>query len=107
MQILNFFITLLLNIGLGFVFFFFLIIGLNGFSESQAAPGLIFYIVWAVFFSSLSAGLSVVAAKYLINKKSLSPVAAAAICAPIFIVVGGVLIFLGIFIAAILVSALR
>jgi hypothetical protein len=107
MQILNFLITALVCIGIGFVLFFFLIIGLNGYSEQQATPGLILYIVWALFFSLAAAVLSVLTAKYLINKKSFSAIAAVAIAAPIFIIVGGVANFLGIFAAVFLIEGLR
>lgn len=107
MQILNFLITALANIAIGFVLFFFLIVGLNGYSGSQAEPGLILYVVWALLFSLVAAFLSFLTAKYLIGKKSFSPVAAVAVAAPIFIIVGGVLNLVGIFAAIILIEALR
>ena len=107
MQILNFFITALINVGIGVVLGFFLLIMLNGFSGRQAEPGLILYVVWTLFFSLLAAILSVLSAKYLTSKKSLSPVASVAISAPVFIVVGGIFIFLGTFAAVILIEALR
>ena len=47
MQRLNYFC---LTRAIGIVLFFFLMIGLNGFSEGEADPGMIFYIVWLYFF---------------------------------------------------------
>lgn len=107
MQILNFLITALVNIAVGVVLFFFLLLGMNGYSEKQATPGLILYIAWALLFSILTAVFSVLAARFLIRKKSFSPLAATAIFAPIFIVVGGVANFVGIFAAIFLTEALR
>jgi hypothetical protein len=107
MQILNVLITALFNIGIAFVLFFFLIIALNGYSERQATPGLILYIVWALFFSLLAAVLSVLTAKYLIGKKSFGSISAVAIASPIFIIVGGIISFLGTIAAVVLIEALR
>jgi hypothetical protein len=107
MQILNFLITILAGIGVGVILFFFLIVGLNGYSEQQATPGLILYIVWALFFSLAAAILSVLTAKYLINKKSFSALGAVAIAAPIFIIVVAAANFAGIFASIFLIEALR
>lgn len=107
MQILNFFITAVINIGIACVVGLFLLIALNGFSESQAMPGLIFYVVWTLLASMLAAALSVLAAKYLIGKKSFRPLGAIAITSPIFIIVGGAASFIGLFAAVILIEALR
>lgn len=107
MQILNFFITALVNIGIAFILFFFLIIGLNGYSEKQATPGLILFIVWSLLFSLLAAVLSVLTAKYLIGKKSFGSISAVAIASPVFIIVGGIAGFLGVFAAVALIEALR
>lgn len=107
MQILNFLLAALFNIGIGFVWLFFLIIGLNGYSEKQATPGLILYVVWALFFTLLASVLSVLTAKYLVGKKSFRPISAVAVSSPIFIIVGGALNFVGIFAAAALIEASR
>lgn len=107
MQILNFFVTAIINIGIACVLFIFLLIALNGFSERQANPGLILYIVWTLLASLLAAALSVLTAKYLIGKKSLKPFGAIAISSPIFIILGGVASFIGIFAAVLLIEALR
>lgn len=107
MQILNFIITTLAGIGIGIILGFFLLLALNGYTGSQADPGLILYVVWVLFFSLVTAGLSVLSAKYLIGKKSFSPIAAVAIAAPVFIIVGGVATVIGMFASVILIENLR
>jgi hypothetical protein len=107
MQILNFFITAMINIGIACVLGFFLLILLNGFSESQANPGLFLYVAWALLTALTAAALSVLTAKYLIGKKSFRPFSAIAISAPIFIIVGGIVSVAGMFAAVILIEALR
>lgn len=107
MQILNFFITAIINIGIACVLFIFLLIVLNGFSESQADPGLILYVAWALLTALIAATLSVLTAKYLIGKKSFKPFSAIAISSPIFIIVGGAASFVGIFAAVLLIETLR
>jgi hypothetical protein len=107
MQILNFFITAAINIGIACVLGFFLLLLLNGFSERQANPGFILYVAWTLIASLLAAALSVLAAKYLIGKKSFRPLGAIAISAPIFIIVGAVASVAGIFASVLLIEALR
>lgn len=107
MQIFNFIFTALAGIAIGIVAGFFLLIALNGYTGRQADPGLIFYVVWVLFFSLLTAGLSVLSAKYLIGKKSFSAIAAVAVTAPIFIIVGGVATVAGMFASVFLIEALR
>ena len=107
MKIAAFLITALTNIGIGVVLFFFLIIALNGYSGSQAEPGLILFIVWVLIFSIAFAVLSVFATKYLIEKRALSRFTAAIISTMIFIVAGGIFSFIGIFAAIGLIEALR
>lgn len=107
MKIAAFLITALANLVVGFVLFFFLIIALNGHSGSQAEPGLILFIVWALIFSLATAVLSVLAISYLTKKKSLSRLTAAIISVIVFIFVGGILDFIGVFAAIGLIEALR
>jgi hypothetical protein len=107
MQILNVLITALVVIAVGVVAGFFLLLALNGYTGGQADPGLILYVVWVLFFALLTAGLSFLSAKYLIVKKSFSAIAAVAISAPIFIIVGGVAVVVGMFASVFLIEALR
>jgi hypothetical protein len=47
-KIIAFIVTLLLNIAIGVVVFFMMLMGMNGFSESDANYGFVTYIVLAV-----------------------------------------------------------
>ena len=69
MKVAAFLITLLGNILIGAILFFFLLLALNGFSEKQATPAIILYIIWALIFSILSAGLSVWTLIFLVNNQ--------------------------------------
>jgi hypothetical protein len=107
MQILNFFITAVINIGIACVLGLFLLLALNGFSDSQANPGLILYVLWTLLTALITAALSVLAAKYLIGKKSFRPLSAITISSPIFIIIGGIASVIGMFAAIFLIEALR
>jgi hypothetical protein len=107
MKIATFLITALVNAGIGFVMFFMLILGLNGFSGKQAEPGLLLFIVWGLLSALITGILGVLLANYLATKKSMSKIAAAAISSLIFVIVGGVSVVAGFFASIFLVSALR
>ena len=107
MKIATFLITALANIAIGFVLFFVLLMSLNGFSEQQAMPGLILFIVW-VLLSAIITGVSgALLANYLALKKSLNKFAASAIGSLIFSILGGLFALIGFFAAVFLVSAMR
>lgn len=55
----------------------------------------------------ITAALSVLAAKYLIGKKSFRSFSAIAITLPIFILIGGIVIVAGSFAAVLLIEALK
>ena len=87
-KIAAFFITLLINIAAGVAIFFFMLVALNGFSESDASYGLGTYIALAVIVSfSMSAGATLVA--HLFLKRKFHGAAACLIAVGIFSV-GGV-----------------
>jgi hypothetical protein len=89
-KIAAFFITFLINIAIGVVIFFFMLIAMNGFSESDAEKGLIAYAILAFFVSILMSISAVLLAGYLL-KKGFSGVVATLIAVPIFSLVGGAL----------------
>ena len=68
MNIASGIISFVLLLAVGGVLFFFLLLGLNGFSERDATPALIFYIAWAVFFALLLGAASFFLTKLLIGK---------------------------------------
>lgn len=107
MKILAFIITALANIGIGVVFLFFLLIALNGYSERQANPGLILFIVWVLLFSLITAISSFLTTGWMEKKKSFSPMVAALGSILTFVAIGVGINFIGIFAAIILIEALR
>jgi len=82
-----FLITLVANIAIGVVVFFFLLIAMNGYSESDAMYGFGAYILLALFVSLLMAACAVRVVLILMKRK-FSGSSAAFIAVPIFCVVG-------------------
>ena len=107
MKILAFFLTAVVSVCAGAVLFFFLLLGLNGFTESQAGPGLILYIVWVLLFSLVAAALSFFLTRWLADKKSWNAALAALLSTFLFSFAGAASSFAGIFAAIILIEALR
>ncbi|MDI1243227.1 MAG: hypothetical protein PSX80_15035 [bacterium] len=89
-KILAFLITLILNIAIGIAVFFFMLIAMNGFSESDANYGLVTFIVLAVLVSSLMALLAA-AAVGLLAKRGFKTVTASLIGIGSFTILGLVL----------------
>ena len=85
-----FLITLFVNIAIGVVVFFFLLIAMNGYSESDATYGFIAYIALALFVSLLMA-VCAVRVVVILMKRKFSPSSAAFIAVPIFLIVGACL----------------
>ena len=87
MKAASFITTLLVNIVIGVVVFFFLLIALNGYSESDAMYGFGAYILLALFVSLLMATCAVRVVQILM-KRNYAGSSAAFIAVPIFCVVG-------------------
>jgi len=107
MKSIPFTITALVNIGVGVVLLFALLLGMNGYSEDQATLGLIGFIVWVLLVSVLSAVLSVAATNFLMTKASMNFWIAAPISVLVFIIVGIVFQIIGCFISLLMTEALR
>ena len=86
-KLASFFVTLLLNIGAGVIVFFFMLLGMNGFSESDANYGLATYIVLAII---VSLAMSTLAATlvHILMKREFKTWSAMMISVPIFSAVG-------------------
>ncbi|HVF66126.1 MAG TPA: hypothetical protein VM914_00580 [Pyrinomonadaceae bacterium] len=107
MRIIVFVINAVVQLAAAAVGFFLLLLGLNGFSERQANPGLLFYIVLGVA-SAVGLGVaSAFAAKWLTQRRSMGALGASAIAVPVFAVVGVLILIVGIFVAALIASAMR
>jgi len=86
-KVAAFFITLVVNIVIGIVVFFFLLIAMNGYSESDAMYGFGAYVLLALFVSLLMAVCAVRVVQILTNRKFAGS-SAAFIAVPIFCVLG-------------------
>ena len=107
MKLIPFTITGLINIAVGVVLFFFLLLGLNGYSGKQAEPGLILFIVWILLASLLVAVLSVVMIGFLTAKKSINFWASSLISVLVFVILGAVINVVGWFTSLFVTEALR
>ena len=107
MKFIPFAITGLVNIGIGIVLFFFLLLGLNGYSEKQAMPGLIIFVAWVTLVSLLSGVLSVFATDFLVNKKAINFWISLLISVLVFVVGGAVINVVGWFVSLFVTEALR
>src|SRR5688500_13854230 len=86
-KIVAFFVTLVINIAAGVVIFFFMLLGMNGFSESDANYGLGAYIILGILVTLLMSTGAVLLVHILL-KRNLGKAVAALIAVPIFSVVG-------------------
>ena len=86
-KITAFLVTLFVNIAIGVVVFFFLLIAMNGYSESDATYGLVAYVVLGLFVSLLMAACAAVVVQ-LLMKRSWAGSSAAFISVPIFCALG-------------------
>lgn len=86
-KIAAFVITLIVNFAIGVVVFFFLLIALNGYSESDAMYGFGAYILLALFVSLLMAACAARVVHILMNRK-FSGISASFIAVPVFCVIG-------------------
>lgn len=105
MKIGAFLLTATANLGIGIVLFFLLIVALNGYSESQATPGLILFIIWILIFSLIMAILSFFMVGYF-GKKSMNKFAAMIISVVVFSLAGAVVDFVGMLAAVGLIEVL-
>ena len=87
-KIIAFILTLLANVAIGVAVFFFMLLAMNGFSESDASYGFVAYIVLALV---VSLGMSAAAAfaVHLLMKREFRGSIAALIAVPVFSLIGG------------------
>jgi hypothetical protein len=87
-KIIAFVITLLANVAIGVAVFFFMLLAMNGFSESDATYGFVAYIALALVVS-LAMSAAAAFAVHLLMKRDFRGSIAALIAVPVFSVVGG------------------
>lgn len=90
-KIAAFITTFVINIALGVVIFFFMLLAMNGFSESDATWGLAVYIVLAVAVS-IPVSVTAVLLVRLLVKKQFSDTVSTLIAVPVCSTIGTTLI---------------
>ena len=86
-KIATFSITLLINFGIGVIVFFFLLIAMNGYSESDANYGLGLYIVLAVLVSLIMSAFAALLVRVL-TKRNFRGWTSMLVAVPLFSVIG-------------------
>lgn len=106
MNILSGIVTLILMIVAGLGWFFFLMLALNGFSERDANPAMIFYTIWMIFFAILFGIVSFFFTKFLIAK-SFNAILAVIISIIVATGIGAIVDLGGLFVSTIIASEVR
>lgn len=106
MNILSGIVTFVLLLGTGCGLFFFLLLALNGFSEREANVAIGFFCIWILFFSIALGIASFFATKFLIAK-SFNAILAVLLSIIVATGIGAAIDFGGLFISAIISSAIR
>jgi hypothetical protein len=106
MNILSGVITFVLLAAAGGVLFFFLLLALNGFSERDATPALIFYVGWATFFA-LAAGVGSFFLTRFLLAKSLNAILAVTLSVVAAVAIGAAADFGGLVVSTIIASEVR
>lgn len=106
MNILSGIVTLVLMIVVGLCLFFFLMLALNGFSERDANPAMIFYTIWMIFFAILFGIVSFFFTKFLIAK-SFNAIVAVILSVIVTTGIGAAIDFGGLLVSTIIASEVR
>lgn len=107
MRIIVFILTALIQLAAGAAGFLLLLLGMNGYNERQAAPGLVLYVAVGLG-SALGLGLaSAFVARRLVERKSFGGLAASATAVLSFSVLGGVVLVAGFLGAIVLAEVMR
>ena len=107
MRLIVFIITTVTQAVVAITCFFFLLVGLNGYSERQATPSLIFYIVFSfitILGMSFIAGL---AAKYFLDKSWMGKGIASVVGIITSSILGAVVVVGGMFVAFVIAEMQR
>jgi hypothetical protein len=107
MRIIVFVLNAVIQFAAAAAGFLLLLLGLNGFSERQANPSLLFYIALSVGSAAGLGVASAFASKWLAQKKSMGGLGASAISVPVFAAVGVLILIAGFFVALFIASAMR
>ena len=95
LAVIGFIVTSLLVGAASFVLFFVMMVLMNGFNESDAAPGILLFQIWAGVFTLLAGVLSIVGT-FLFSRKGMKDVSAVALAVVVAVAVGIVLNMIGV-----------
>jgi hypothetical protein len=107
MKIIVFLIAAIAQIGASVFGFFILLLGLNGFSEREATPSLIFYIVLSLATIVGDGLIGVVLARRLANRTKFGIGGASVIATIAVVILGVVILIAGLFVAFVLASVVH
>ena len=107
MRIIVFILTALIQLAAATAGFLLLLLGMNGYSERQATPGLILYIALGLG-SALGLGLaSAFVMKHLVERRSFGSLAASATAVLGFSILGGLILVVSFFAAILVAEVMR
>lgn len=98
--------TFVLLLGAGCGLFFFLLLALNGFSEREANPAIVFYSIWILFFAVVFGVASFFIAKFLLAK-SFNAILALTLSIVVAGGIGALINFGGLIISTLMASEIR
>ena len=106
-KIITFFLIALLNGAGGFLLMFFLLLGLNGFSERDVQWSFYLYVAGIVFITLATGAAGVFLTKYLIETKNWNAILSVFSSSTAFVLIAIVLDFIVLFAAIFLADAFR
>jgi hypothetical protein len=87
--------------------FFVLLVGLNGYSERQATPSLIFYVVFSLISIFGMSFIACVTTKYFVDKNWMGKAVASVVAIITSSIVGALIVIGGMFVAFVVAETLR
>jgi hypothetical protein len=107
LRVTVFLVTAILDLAVAICGFFILLIGLNGFSERQATPTLIFYVIFCLTSLIILSYLGTLVAKAFVEKGWMNRVWAAVVSILSTSIVSGLLVIVAVFAGFALAEFLR
>lgn len=107
MRIIVFILTALIQLAVATAGFFILLLGMNGYSEAQATPSLILYVVLGIGSAFGLGVVSALVAKRLVERRSFGGLAASVTAIVSFSIIGALILFASFFAAIALAEVMR
>ena len=107
MRVTVFIVTAILDFAAAIFGLFVLLLGLNGFSERQATPSLIFYVVFCLVSSLIISFVGTITAKIIVKKQWLGKAGATIVSIVLASIIGVGFVVVAVFLGFILAEFLR